>query len=257
MLFRSKLLSDGGARVIQIEPLTGSPARWCGPFVNDKPNADNCLDYWFNNTGKQSIALDLARKPAQELVRKLLSKADVFLESTRPGTLAAMDLDYASVCGNNSATRALIYASLTDFGQDGPWRDYEMNDSAHLALGGTMASSGYSDPTVTPIGGKGNQAWHMGCAFILHGITVALYGRMNSGEGQYIDVGIHDVCAIGTESAVPHWMYFGETYYRQTGMHANAKRVPPLELPTADGRYVMAVNQGLDRKSTRLNSSHT
>ena len=88
-----KLLSDGGARVIQIEPLTGSPARRCGPFVNDKPNADNCLDYWFNNTGKQSIALDLARKPAQELVRKLLSKADVFLESTRPGTLAAMDLD--------------------------------------------------------------------------------------------------------------------------------------------------------------------
>jgi crotonobetainyl-CoA:carnitine CoA-transferase CaiB-like acyl-CoA transferase len=244
-----KLLSDGGARVIQIEPLRGSPARWCGPFVKDKPDADNCLDYWFNNTGKHSIALDLARKPAQELVRQLLSKADVFLESTRPGTLATMNLDYASVCSNPSGNKGLIYASLTDFGQDGPWRDYEMNDSAHLALGGTMASSGYSDPTVTPIGGKGNQAWHMGCAFILHGITVALYGRMSSGEGQYIDVGIHDVCAIGTESAVPHWMYFGETYYRQTGMHANAKRVPPLELPTADGRYVMAVNQGLNNKT--------
>ena len=182
-------------------------------------------------------------------MRQLLSKADVFLESTRPGTLATMNLDYASVCGNPSGNKGLIYASLTDFGQDGPWRDYEMNDSAHLALGGTMASSGYSDPTVTPIGGKGNQAWHMGCAFILHGITVALYGRMSSGEGQYIDVGIHDVCAIGTESAVPHWMYFGETYYRQTGMHANAKRVPPLELPTADGRYVMAVNQGLNNKT--------
>ena len=99
-----------------------------------------------------------------------------------------------------------------------------------------MASSGYADPTVTPIAGKGDQAWHMGCAFTLHAITVALFDRMTSDEGQYIDVGIHDVCAIGTEAAVPHWMYFGETLYRHTGMHANAKRMPPLELPTADGK---------------------
>lgn len=239
-----KLLSDGGARVIQIEPVKGSPGRWCGPFVSDKTDPDGCLDYWWNNTGKQSVALDIQRKPAQDLLRKLLAKADVFLESTTPGTLAKLGLDFGAV-----ANQALIYASLTDFGQDGPWRDYQMNDAAHLALGGTMASSGYSDPAVTPIGGKGNQAWHMGCAFILHGITVALYDRMSSGEGQYIDVGIHDVCAIGTEGAVPHWMYFGETMYRQTGMHANVKRVPPLELPTADGKYVIAINQALNNRT--------
>jgi crotonobetainyl-CoA:carnitine CoA-transferase CaiB-like acyl-CoA transferase len=64
-----KLLSDGGARVIQIEPLEGSPGRWCGPFVKDNTDPDRCLDYWWNNTGKQSVALDLARAPAQDLVR--------------------------------------------------------------------------------------------------------------------------------------------------------------------------------------------
>ena len=175
-----KLLSDGGARVMQIEPIDGSPGRWTGPFVQDKPDADNCLDYWFNNTGKQSVVLDLARKPAQDVLRKLLARADVFLESTAPGTLAPMQLDYASVAGN----KGLIYASLTDFGQDGPWHDFQMNDAAHLALGGEMASTGYADATVTPIGGKGNQAWHMGCAFVLHAITVALFDRMTSGEGQ-------------------------------------------------------------------------
>lgn len=240
-----KLLSDGGARVIQIEPIDGSPGRWTGPFVQDKPDADNCLDYWFNNTGKQSVALDLARKPAQDVLRKLLARADVFLESTAPGTLAKMQLDYASVAGN----KGLIYASLTDFGQDGPWHDFQMNDAAHLALGGAMASTGYSDATVTPIGGKGNQAWHMGCAFVLHAITVALFDRMTSGEGQYIDVAIHDACAIGTEGAVPHWMYFGETMYRQTGMHAAPRRLPPLELPTRDGKYVMAINQAFSKRS--------
>jgi crotonobetainyl-CoA:carnitine CoA-transferase CaiB-like acyl-CoA transferase len=169
---------------------------------------------------------------------QLLGRVDIFLESTRPGTLAACGLDYASV----SANKALVYTSLTDFGQDGPWRDLQMNDAAHLALGGHMASTGYSDPTITPIGGQGHQAWHMGGVFALHGITVALFDRMTSGEGQYIDVSIHDCCSIGTEGAVPDWLYNGETFYRQTGMHAAARRQPDIELPTADGMYVIAIN---------------
>jgi crotonobetainyl-CoA:carnitine CoA-transferase CaiB-like acyl-CoA transferase len=234
-----KLLSDGGARVIQIEPVNGSAGRWCGPFVDDKVDPDRCIDYWWNNTGKESVAMDIGRPPARDCLKKLLARADVFLESTPPGTLGAHALDYASVAANGS----LIYASLTDFGQDGPWRDLRMNDAAHLALGGQMSSSGYSDPNVTPIGGQGHQAWHMGCAFVLHGITLALFDRMTSGEGQYIDVSIHDACAIGTEAAVPQWMYYGSTMYRQTGMHANARRQPPLQLPTADGKYMIAVMQ--------------
>ena len=242
-----KLLSDGGARVIQIEPVQGSPGRWCGPFVDDKIDPDRCLDYWWNNTGKQSVALDLARKPAQDILTRLLARADIFLESTPPGTLAKLDLDYGAVAAG-VANKALIYASLTDFGQDGPWRDLQMNDAAHLALGGQMSSTGYSDPAITPIGGQGRQAWHMGCAFILHGITVALFDRMTSGEGQYIDVSVHDACAIGTEAAVPQWMYYGSTMYRQTGMHSNARRQPPLQLPTADGKYMIAVMQNFGKR---------
>jgi crotonobetainyl-CoA:carnitine CoA-transferase CaiB-like acyl-CoA transferase len=234
-----KLLADGGARVIQVEPPGGGPGRWCGPFVGDAVDPDRCLDYWWYNTGKQSVALDIGRQPAQDLLRQLLARADIFLESTPPGTLRPYGLDHASLSGHG----ALIYASLTDFGQDGPWRDYQMNDAAHLALGGHMASSGYSDPSLTPIGGQGHQAWHMGCVFALHGITLALFDRMTSGQGQYIDVSIHDACAIGTESAVPEWLYNGATLYRQTGMHAAARRQPDLELPTADGMYVIAVNQ--------------
>src|SRR5262249_10711300 len=190
--FAGKLLADGGARVIQIEPPSGSPGRWCGPFVDDEVDPDRCLDYWWYNTGKQSVAVDIGRHPAQDLLRQLLSHADVFLESTRPGTLAEHGLDYRSVCGH----RPLIYASLTDFGQDGPWRDYQMNDAAHLALGGHMASSGYSDPTLPPIGGQGHQAWHMGCVFSLHGITLALFERMTSGEGQFIVVSNPHPCSL-------------------------------------------------------------
>ena len=163
-----KLLSDGGARVIQIEPVVGSPGRWCGPFVDDEPDPNHCIDYWWYNTGKESLVIDISRPVSGKLIRDLLSRADVFLDSASPGTLAEFGLDYPSLASN----KALIHVSLTDFGQDGPWRDYAMNDHAHLALGGQMSSSGYSDPKETPIGGQGRHAWHMGCAFVLHGITV-------------------------------------------------------------------------------------
>src|SRR5499425_1071841 len=80
-----KLLSDGGARVIQIEPIQGSSGRWCGPFVDDKVDPDRCLDYWWYNTGKQSAAVDVQREPVRDLLKKLLERADVFLESSSPG----------------------------------------------------------------------------------------------------------------------------------------------------------------------------
>jgi crotonobetainyl-CoA:carnitine CoA-transferase CaiB-like acyl-CoA transferase len=172
-----KLLADGGARVIQIEPIEGSPGRWTGPFVQDTPDANNCLDYWFNNTGKHSVALDLARTPAQDVLRQLLARADVFLESTAPGTLAPMQLDYASVAGNTG----LIYASLTDFGQDGPWRDLQMNDAAHLALGGAMASTGYSDA-------NRHADWWQGRSGLAHGLCVCAT-RHHRGAVRPPDVG--------------------------------------------------------------------
>ena len=141
-----KLLSDGGARVIQIEPIEGSPGRWCGPFVDDKVDPDRCLDYWWNNTGKESVALDLDRKPAQDLAEEAARPRRHFPRE-HPAWHAARSSAWTT--RPSPSNRALIYASLTDFGQDGPWRDYQMNDAAHLALGGQMSSSGYSDPTAS------------------------------------------------------------------------------------------------------------
>src|SRR5258705_476352 len=206
-----KLLSDGGARVIQIEPTAGGPGRWCGPFVDDTVDPDRCLDYWWYNTGKQSVALDVGRPAAQDLLRRLLAGADVFLESTPPGTLRAYGLDHGSVSSN----RALIYTSLTDFGQDGPWRDYRMNDAAHLALGGHMASTGYSDPTLTPIGGQGHQAWDKGCVFALHGITLALFDRKTTGGGGDLDLSAPEARATGAPAAVPQRPFQRGAHYQQ------------------------------------------
>ncbi len=237
--FVGKLMAESGARVVQVEPLSGSPSRWTGPFVNDERDLDRCLDYWYFNTGKDSICIDLTRKPGQDLLRRLLAEADVFVESTRPGTLAGYGLDYASVA---ALYPGLVYLSLTDFGQSGPWTDLEMNDPAHLALGGVMGSSGYSDPHETPIGGQRNHAYSMSSIVATHSVTGALYERLASGLGQYIDVAIHDVVAGSTEAAVPQWLWYNQPLLRQTGQHARPTVGRPAAMPTSDGRYMQGSN---------------
>jgi crotonobetainyl-CoA:carnitine CoA-transferase CaiB-like acyl-CoA transferase len=112
-----------------------------------------------------------------------------------------------------------------------------------------MASSGYSDSAETPIGGQGNQAWQVGCMFALHGLTIALMDRMASGLGQYIDVSIHDACAMCTEGAVPNYLYYSDTYYRQTGMHAAPRRQAPLELQAGDGAYIICNSTNIGNSS--------
>src|SRR3989454_8675224 len=82
-----KLLSDGGARVIQIEPTAGGPGGWCGPLVDDTVDPDRRLDYWWDNTGKQNVALHVGRPPAPDLLRRPLAGARVLLHSTPPGAV--------------------------------------------------------------------------------------------------------------------------------------------------------------------------
>src|SRR5215510_1454284 len=92
----------------------------------------------------------------------------------------------------------------------------------------------------------------------MHAITVALFDRMKSGEGQYIDVAIHDACAIGTEGAgivdrhvdvLALARLHAVEQRHGDGVHAAPRRLPPLELPTRDGKYVMAINQAFSKRS--------
>ena len=244
--FVGKVMADSGARVIQIEPVTGSDARFTGPFVNDQRDPDRCLDYWWFNTGKESLALDITRLPGQDLLRRLLATADVFVESTKPGTLAASGMDFATL---SKANPKLVYASLTDFGQDGPLVDYVMNDAAHLAFGGQMGSTGYSEPKTTPIGGQGRQAFNMASVMMLHTITAALFEREMSGLGQHLDVSIHDCCAVCTERAVSYWMWYDEPFLRQTGQHAAPTYRTSNQMQAADGRYAIVTTPRFNQNS--------
>ena len=242
--FCGKLFGDLGADVIKIEPPDGERNRHVGPFLDDIPHPERSLSFWYYNTSKRGITLNLETSDGRALFRRLAATADVILETFRPGYLASLRLDFDSLRADNPG---LILCSLTPFGQTGPWRDYLSSDLLHMAAGGEMASCGYDEadvPNAPPIAPGGGNAWHMGCHYAYMAIMAALVFRTVSGQGQYIDVSIHEACALTTESAIANYVYRGEVLRRQTGRHHAPGPTPRTQFRAKDGTYVTALISG-------------
>src|SRR5438094_2741411 len=134
--FCTMILSDLGAEVIKGEkPVSGDETRaWGPPFVRG-------LSYYFLsvNRGKRSITLDLKSSAAQKVIRQLVQDSDVLVESFRPGTLARYTLDYSRL---RRVNKALVYCSISGFGQTGPYRDRPGYDIVAFAMSGLMSTTG-------------------------------------------------------------------------------------------------------------------
>ncbi len=242
--FCGKLFADLGADVIKIEPPGGERTRKLGPFLDDIPHPDRSLSFWHYNTSKRGITLDLQTADGSGIFRRLAATADVVLETFRPGFLASLALGYETLRPTNPS---LILCSLTPFGQTGPWRDYLSSDLLHMAAGGEMASCGYDEadvPNAPPISPGGGNAWHMGSHYAYMAIMAALVYRQVAGTGQYIDVSIHEACALTTESAIPNYIYRGEVLRRQTGRHHAPGPTPRTQFRAKDDIYVTALIAG-------------
>ena len=242
--FCGKLLGDLGADVVKIEPPGGERNRHLGPFLDDIPNPERSLSFWYYNTSKRGITLNLETADGRRLFGRLAATSDVILETFRPGFLASLGLDYDSLSLQNPR---VIMCSLTPFGQTGPWRDYLSSDLLHMAAGGEMASTGYDQadaPNAPPIAPGGGNAWHMGGHFACMAIMAALVYRTVAGQGQYIDTSIHEACALTTEAAIANYIYRGEVVRRQTGRHHAAGPTPRTQFRAKDGSYVCALVGG-------------
>src|SRR5260370_6322876 len=190
--FCGKLLGDLGAEVVKIEPLGGEPSRQIGPFLDDIPHPERSLSFWYYNTAKRGVTLNLETADGRQLFGRLAATSDVILETFRPGFLASLGLDYESLRTQNPR---LIMCALTPFGQTGPWRDYASSDLLHMAAGGDIASSGYDEadvPNAPPIAPGGGNAWHMGCHFAYLAVMAALVYRTDAGQRQSSDTSISE-----------------------------------------------------------------
>ena len=192
-----QLLGDLGADVIKIESPGGSPARRLGPFYRDIANPDGSLFWWSYNRNKRSVTLDITRSEGQTILRRLVASSHFFIESDTPGTLAAHGLGYGDLAALNPA---LVYVSITPFGQAGPKAHYADSDLIILAAGGPLVLTGDDDRP--PVRVSVPQAYLHASAEAAVAALIAHHERQRSGRGQHVDVSAQQAIAQATQSGI-------------------------------------------------------
>lgn len=229
-----RLLAEMGAEVTKIEPSDGAASRRIGPFAKGQEGPETSLHFWYYNSNKRSVVLDLATN-AMSALATFLRDADILVISAQPRRLAAMELDLETL---SDRYRQLIIASVTPFGMEGPYADYKSSSLVGLAAGGPLMSCGYDDHSIPPINPGGDQAYHTVTAFAHIGVLLALLHRQKTGCGQVIDVSMHGANAVNVELANPYWFYPRVRIHRQTCRHAQPSPTQSALFQCADGRYV-------------------
>ena len=209
-----KLLAGLGADVVLVEPPEGSPLRSIPPFWQGVEDPERSLFFWFYNAGKRGITLDWRRPEGAERLRRLAARADVLIESEPPGALAARGCGPESLRALNPR---LIVASITPFGQTGPYRDWRASDTVAQAMGGMMFVNGHPDGP--PLRSLGLQACHQAGIFTAVGVVSALLARDTTGRGQGVDVSLQAAVAGALEHVPGLWHQMGLVPTRQGTLH--------------------------------------
>ena len=180
--FCAMLMCDMGADVIKVEPPSGDSARHVAGRVGTDSFGFNSL-----NRGKRGVIIDLKMPEGQQALRHLVKTADVLIENNRPGMMAKYGLDYVSLSAQNPG---LIYASISGYGQTGPYTSKGGFDLIAQGLSGIMSVTG--EPGRPPAK-TGIPVVDLGAGlFALVGILAALHHRSKTGKGQHIDTALFD-----------------------------------------------------------------
>ncbi|HOB02750.1 MAG TPA: CoA transferase [Casimicrobium huifangae] len=230
--FAAKTLGDFGADVIKIEaPGSGDPLR------NWRKILDGTSVWWqVQSRNKRSIAIDLRDEEGQALARQLIAQADVLIENFRPGTLEGWGMDYATLAKDNPG---LIMLRISGYGQTGPYRDLPGFGAIGEAMGGLRHLTGETGRVPVRCGisiGDTLAALHGTI-----GVLTALYHRkVNGGQGQVIDVALHEAVFNVMESLLPEYSAFGEV--REPAGSALPGIAPSNAYRCADGVVLIAGN---------------
>lgn len=187
------MMADHGAEVIKVEDTrSGDPTRNIGAR-----QAGASVYFRNANRGKKSLAIDLKSEEGREAFLRLAQTADVVVETFRPGVVKRLGIDYEAL---RAVAPGIVYASISAFGQTGPYRDKPAHDLSVNALAGTASLSVDADgmPTMPCI----PPSDLAGSLMALSGILMALLKRTETGEGDYVDIGMFDAALSWTAHVV-------------------------------------------------------
>lgn len=244
----TQLLADLGAEVVKIEkPGAGDDTRHWGPPWHELGGERVAAYFLSANRGKQSAAIDFATEEGAQLVRRLVEDADIVVENFKVGGLSKFGLDAASL---HSINPRLIIASITGFGQDGPYAGRAGYDYIIQGMGGLMSITGHPDDEP----GGGPMRVGVAVADLFTGmytavaIVSALYHREKRGEGAHIDMALFDTQLAVLANQASNALVSGKDPPRQGNAHPNI--VPYQPFDAADQPIIIAV--GNDRQFARL-----
>ena len=237
----TQLMADYDAEVIKVEHPDGGDEtrRWGPPWVRTLGDgiASDAAYFLSANRNKRSITIDFAHPDGQPLVRRLAEESDVLIENFRPGSLEAHGLDAASLLERNPA---LIYCSISAYGQTGTRSDEPGYDAMIQATAGLMSVTGARDE-------DGGEPRKVGVAvsdvmagmYAVTAVLAALHARGRSGRGQHIDIPLYDTQAAWLANQGMNYLVSGEVPERMGNAHPNI--VPYQTFATGDGHLMIAV----------------
>ncbi len=245
-----RILADLGAEVLKIEPPEGCGARRMPPFEDGREGEADASLYWAAyGASKHSVVLDLASDEGRAGLRALAEGADVLLESFAPGHLAALGLGYDDLRALNPA---LVYASITPYGQSGPDAHSPATELTIEAAGGLLSLQGEGDRPPIPVGYP--QAGLHGGAQAAADAVVALVERDRSGLGQHLDVSMQ-ACMVWTMMDASGYPPneggdkpgFGDDRAEPLPPHASGLHLPRV-IAASDGHVIVTMGVNLPQR---------
>ncbi|MBV8299692.1 MAG: CoA transferase [Candidatus Eremiobacteraeota bacterium] len=222
-----RLLADLGADVLKVESGEGDGLRTWGPPAPDGTS------WWFksHNRNKRFVEFDLHDEADRATVRAIALRCDVVLENFRPGRLEAWGLGYESLRAENPR---IVYASISGFGQDGPYRDRAGFGNIAESMSGLRYITGFPDRPPVRVGIS--LADELAALYCVVGIQAALLARERDGAGDYVDVSLLEASIALTQGMLPEYDALGIVRERTGNSHAAV--APSNIYPTRDGKWI-------------------
>lgn len=244
--FCTRVLGDYGADVIKIEqPVSGDPARSLPPFYQDEPGLERSGLFLFLNTNKRSVTLDLKSERGREIALQLAAGAQVVVENFAPGTLDRLGLGYGAL---REVNPAIVLTSISNFGQTGPYRDWQGTDLTLLAMGNMQ---GFGDTEHEPLKTAGHHATYYPGYVAALATSMGLMSAELSGEGEHLDISMfeaHTHSVDGRLGRTLAYQYNG----RLVGRSGMAGAIGSGIFPCADGYFALNAGAGLVHRMIRM-----
>ena len=238
-----QLLGDLGAEVIKVESEQGDDTRAWGPPFIERDNDVSAAYFHGCNRGMKSITVDLSTSKGQERIKKLVKESDILIENFKVGGLKKYGLDYESLKTKN---KALIYCSITGFGQDGPYATRAGYDYIIQGMSGLMSITG--EPGGPPLKTGVAVTDIFTGIYASTAILAALHQRKETGLGQHIDMSLLDSAVAILANQGMNYLSTGNSPGRMGNFHPNLSPYQVFEC--SDGHIIIAT--GNDQQYQRF-----